>query len=344
MELYEWLLDWMAHLFQFPQEKPGTAVVLTGGQGAGKSIVGNVLKKLLGRYHVVAEKSEHVVGRFNDHLEDCLRLQCEEAFWGGSKQAAGALKHLVTGETAAIERKFGDRREVPNYTRLLVTTNEERAWPTSIDDRRLAAFSVSSERVGDLDYFEAMIRELEEGGYEKLLHTLLDREIHRTRLRRAPRTEAMERQAAESMTPEDSWLLDLLEAGEIPGVVDSDGSARVRMEDLHSAYHLTHPMRHHAKNRRAFGLWIKEHLAAEKIGRTRQLVEGRGQVRTTEYRLPPLAALRQSYSERGRGANQDWEEPHEWVTPSAFPAEGGSGEGSNLQAGTKGDERPSAGQ
>ena len=92
MELYEWLLDWMAHLFQFPQEKPGTAVVLTGGQGAGKSIVGNVLKKLLGRYHVVAEKSEHVVGRFNDHLEDCLRLQCEEAFWGGSKQAAGALK------------------------------------------------------------------------------------------------------------------------------------------------------------------------------------------------------------------------------------------------------------
>jgi phage/plasmid-associated DNA primase len=110
--LADWFLDWLAHLFQQPQAKIGIAVALRGGQGAGKSIVGAVLKKLLGRYQVVVDKPDQVVGRFNSHLASCLLLQAEEAFWGGTRSAAGALKHLVTGEQLVIERKGIDSVEM----------------------------------------------------------------------------------------------------------------------------------------------------------------------------------------------------------------------------------------
>ena len=36
---YEYLMDWLAHLFQFPTEKPGVALVLRSGKGTGKSMV-----------------------------------------------------------------------------------------------------------------------------------------------------------------------------------------------------------------------------------------------------------------------------------------------------------------
>ena len=319
-EHYEWLLDWLAHLFQHPQEKLGVVVGLQGGQGAGKSIVGAALKRLLGRYQVIADKPDQVFGHFNGHLGQCLLLQAEEAFWGGNKAAAGSLKHLVTGEYLRIERKNIDSVEMRNFTRLLITTNEDRVWPISIDDRRLAIFEVSSDRVGDAQYFEAMIAELESGGAEKLLYILLTREIDTQRLRRPPRTAALEAQAAESMSAEEVWLHGLLSTGEIPGTVDERGCVRVHATHLYESYEASLPTRaHYKKNSKAFGKFVGDHLDTENVGRERVRNSSYKVVYSTVYNIPPLDEVRARYSRRGRGAEQKWDEPNQWVAADPFP-------------------------
>lgn len=323
-DAYEWLLDLLADVFQNPQSKPGVTVALQGAQGAGKTIVGVVMKRLLGRYHLMAEKASQVVGNFNGHLRHCLMLQCEEAFWGGSKQAAGTLKHLVTSEYLMIEQKGIDSVEMRNFTRLLITTNEDVVWPTSIDDRRLAIFRVSSERVGDAGYFDALMEELEAGGYERLMHVLLSRSVDQGRLRQPPRTAALEAQAVESMSAEERWLRSLLEAGEIAGEVQEDGSASVALAILYDDYRDSVPRGAFIKNELAFASFVQRHLNPQRTGqRPRVQTKLRPEVRSTGYVLPPLSTLRERYSRRGRGAPQSWDQPDQWIAVTvwgtAFP-------------------------
>jgi len=310
---YEWLLDWMAHLFQYPRVKPGVVVALQGGQGAGKTMVGMVLKRLLGIHHVIVDKQDQVMGRFNAHLAQCLVLQSEEAFWGGGKKGAGVLKNLTTGEYLQIERKGIDSVEMRSYLRLLVTTNEAHVWPTDLDDRRLAIFRVSSERVGDDEYFFSLHSELEKGGFAKLLHTLLTRILDGERLPLPPQTAGLRAQADESLSPEDSWILDFLVSGEVPGTVNEAGEAIVPLAALYSDYLESVPQRMFAKNQSAFGNLIAGTFNSKKAkGRRRIRVRGR-QVRTVVHVFPPLAEVRAEYSRKNRAANTEWDEPNHWV-------------------------------
>jgi hypothetical protein len=318
-DLLAWLLDWFAHLFQHPQHKPDTVVALQGGQGAGKSIVGSIMKKLLGPHHVTVDRGRQVTGNFNAHLEQCLLLQAEEAFWAGDKSAESALKHLVTGETLAIERKGFDVVERPNYTRMLITTNNDRVWPTALDDRRLAIFRVSDDRAFDRAYFDAIFRELESGGYERLLHDMLARDIDYDRLRRPPRTLALEAQAAESEGPEQRWLFDLLESGRIVGERTADGGVEVTIAHLYEEYvrSASDGERRYLKSVRAFGFYVQDRLRAKKLNDRKHVLTRAGPSRSRRYQLPPLADLREQYS-RGRAATQTWDGPDEWLPRSEW--------------------------
>jgi hypothetical protein len=310
---FEWLLDWTAHIFQRPQEKPGVAVGLQGRQGAGKSIVGQILQKLLGPYHATVDKPEHITGHFNAHLAHNLLLQAEEAFWAGSKSAEGTLKHLVTGPTLRIERKGIDSVEMPSYTRLLISSNNDRVWPTALDDRRLAIFRVSDERAGDHDYFRGLFEELASGGYEHLLHLLLTRSIDHARLQRPPLTEALLEQAAESLSPEEAWLHSLLEDGEIEGTICDDGSALVASASLFESYRASLSSRHHAKTRQAFGVFLRQQIATERTSKQVRVSNSDGRCRSYELRVPPLAECRKRYAGKGRAAQQTFVGPDLWV-------------------------------
>ena len=316
----EWVLDWLAHVFQNPQEKPETVLALQGVPGAGKSIIGRVLKKLLGEALLATAEATQVTGRFNGHLANCLVLQAEEAFWAKDHHAERVLKHLATGEYLAIERKGVDVVNMRNFTRLLLTTNKDAVWPTSIDDRRLAIFRVASTHARDRKYFGAMLEQLEDGGYERLLDIFLSRKIDRDRLFIPPRTDALEEQAAYSLSPEEEWYLDLLTSGELPFSSKTEllegGAARVPQAILYASYawSVEAIRRRYAEpmNQKAFGYFLRKLPGKTSEERVRVycprhlcLVQSRW------YELPALPYCREAYSSRGRGAVQSWGEPEQ---------------------------------
>jgi hypothetical protein len=108
-ELFKYVFGWMAHIVQRPRERPGTALVLIGRRGTGKSKVGEVLGSLFPAHYFQVDDARYITGQFNEHMASCLLLQAEEAIWAGDKAAEGRLKGLITSEMQMMSPKVSTR-------------------------------------------------------------------------------------------------------------------------------------------------------------------------------------------------------------------------------------------
>jgi hypothetical protein len=102
-EYAEYVFNWVARLFQYPEKQGEVAIVTRGKKGAGKGIVARWIKNWFGQHGVHITNARHLVGNFNSHLRDCVFLFADEAFFAGDKQHESVLKGLITEETVVIE-------------------------------------------------------------------------------------------------------------------------------------------------------------------------------------------------------------------------------------------------
>lgn len=308
---YDWVLDWFAQLVQAPMSKLGTSLVLRGPQGVGKTIVGKTIGRLLGGHYFLANSPRYVTGRFNAHLERVLLLHADEAFWAGDKQELGVLKDLITNDVQAIERKGLESITVANHLRLFVTSNAQWAVPAGLQDRRFAVFDVGDARQQDTRYFAAIQRQLDAGGYAKLLHTLQHQKVDEPALRKVPKTAARREQIEASLAADDAWLVEAATAGGLPSEAKVVGErAKVAIEQLHAAYVERAKIVGigHRASLTAFGIWLRRWFP-QRRGEPTPTVRLYGTQRRAIW-LPSLAKVRARIDERiGR---RKWGEPTEW--------------------------------
>ncbi len=103
--LFDYVFGWFAHILQRPRERIGTALVLRGRMGSGKTKVGEVIGSLIPTHYFQVDDPRYIVGQFNAHMAGCLLLQAEEAVWAGDKAAEGRLKGLITSECQMISKR-----------------------------------------------------------------------------------------------------------------------------------------------------------------------------------------------------------------------------------------------
>ena len=210
-ELYQWLIDWLADLVQAPGDKPGTAVALRGGYGAGKSVVFDYLKGVLGPHALKLAQQAQITGRFNSHLASLILVGIEEGFWAGDHDAEGVLKDLITSTSFAIEAKFATPTTVAEpRPHILVTANADWAVPAGMRDRRWFVLDVSSRRADDKKFWAPVYQALHADGSAHLLHFLLHHKYDRASLIRPPMTRAKLDQIEHSLDPVATWWLDTL--------------------------------------------------------------------------------------------------------------------------------------
>jgi hypothetical protein len=202
---FDYLMGWMACAVQHPADQGEVAVVLRGGKGVGKGILGHALRKIFGQHGMYISQSKHLVGAFNAHLRDCVLLFADEAFFAGDKPAEGTLKALITEETLTIESKGQNVILSKNHLHTIMASNEKRVIPASLDERRFFVLDVSGAKQGDLPYFKAIIKELESGGYAAMLHDLLKHDISSFDVRHIPATAALDDQKKLTMPSEIQW-------------------------------------------------------------------------------------------------------------------------------------------
>ncbi len=236
-DCFQYLLRWLAWLFQRPAELPGVAIVLRGRKGAGKSFLGKaVLAPLVGGLHAVPlARQSHLTGRFNAHLAMAVLVMAEEAHWAGDKTAEGALKELITEPLVSYEGKGLPIRQGRNCAHVLMTSNEDWVFPASLDDeRRACVIDVSGKRAGDRAYFSAIAAELQNGGRAAMLADLLAADLGPHPSVGVPETEALTSQKLISMDAVGSWWLERLRDGWLDGADGDweDGPVMVPRECL----------------------------------------------------------------------------------------------------------------
>jgi hypothetical protein len=230
-KLDAWLLDWMARMVQQPGEQGYICVVLCNPEeGSGKSLLGRILCRLMGTHHLAISNPEHLVGRFNSHLRDCVFLLGEEAFYADNKKHMGVLKALISEDTMAIEAKYRNLVSAANCLHIMLTSNAAQVIWAALSARRYAVFNPSSKRVGDAPYFNAILAQMEEGGYAGMLHDLLNRDLSKFNPRMAPETEGLQEQKKLSLDTEEAWLFDVLHRGYV-------WQSKLGLEEYFSEWH-----------------------------------------------------------------------------------------------------------
>jgi hypothetical protein len=231
---FNWLMDWLADLFQSPGgRRPGTAVVLRGKQGTGKGVFTTNIGKILGPHFVHVSGQHRLTGRFNNHLKAALLVFCDEGWWAGDKRDAGTLKALITEPTVLVEPKFQDAFQVRSFLRVIMASNSHWVVPADLEERRFFVLDVSDERMQDHGYFADIQREMDNGGHEAMLHDLLNREIM-ANLRQAPRTRALFDQMTSSMDSVTAFWFGALKNGSI--VEGGDWPLSISKADLRREY------------------------------------------------------------------------------------------------------------
>ena len=117
---------------------------------------------------------------------------------------------MITEPTMMVEPKYVNAYSLPNYRRLVISSNETWVVPADADARRYVVMRVSERRKGDVRYFKAMADELERGGFAAMLHDLMHEDISGFDPRRIPQTNALLEQKSFSWDPIVNWWFEVL--------------------------------------------------------------------------------------------------------------------------------------
>lgn len=165
--IYNWLMSWIAQMFQDPADKPGTALVLVGKPGTGKTMLHqHILRPIIGQAHSIADNNVYnLVKGFNALYANRLLIACDEATSRRQKDAFDKLKTLITDDTIRVEPKGKDAFLISNIARLLFTSNHELDavhLPDGQNDRRYVVIKVSDAHRVDHEYFGRLVEWLSE--------------------------------------------------------------------------------------------------------------------------------------------------------------------------------------
>jgi len=171
--IYQWVMSWLAYPLQHPGAKMRTAIVLHGRtEGTGKSKLGDIMRRIYGRYATSVGQSE-LQRDFNDWLSAKLFVIGEEVVSRQDRaHLQGYLQSLIDRPTVQINTKNMPIREEDNHANFLFFSNQQVPVLLNPRDRRYTVIRV--ERMHPPEYFAAIDAELNDGGAEAFYQHLLD--------------------------------------------------------------------------------------------------------------------------------------------------------------------------
>ena len=309
-EHWEYLLKREAWIAKYRRRSEIAAAYRTEAEGSGKGFWCNHLGHLYGPHYMQINKPEHVIGIHNPHLETLNKMCADEALFVRDPRHRNALFSLITEPTIMIDPKYITAYSAPNYLNIDMTTNSKHFVPASRTARRFFIPTVSENRVGDLEYFNAIEAQLKDGGYEALLyHLLYEVDLRDFNVRRVPKTAGLIEQVEYSRKGLDGLVEKICNDGCVPcahlqwpGFSVSNGAEEREGFD----YFIDN---HHDRELRDLGaLKVKRDLRKHwncRSGDDTKRRDGSNMIYGVKW--PPLTELRALFEERHG--------PQEWLHP-----------------------------
>lgn len=172
--VWNWFISWLAYPLQHVGAKMATAVLMhSETQGSGKSLLfDEVMQRIYGEYG--ATLGQHQLdSQYTDWRSQKLFCLFEEVFSRDQKYShTGTLKHMVTGRTHRIEKKFVSGWEEANHMNAVFLSNEVQPFPVEPTDRRMLVIWPRSTLPVDIQTMA--LQEIHNGGIEAFYAWLLN--------------------------------------------------------------------------------------------------------------------------------------------------------------------------
>jgi TOTE conflict system, Archaeo-Eukaryotic Primase domain/Family of unknown function (DUF5906)/Primase C terminal 2 (PriCT-2) len=321
-QLYKWVVNWLALGVQHPAELIGTAPVLVGRPGTGKSFLVKAYGHLWKPHFATITHPEHVTGRFNSFLIGRRLIFIDEGTFGGDRSKAGVLKTRITEETIMFEAKGVDTIPMKNRSLFIISSNEASAVPVDMRDRRWQVLAVGDQNIEDHGYFGKIQAQLDDQGFEAMLYELQHHDVTKgPDPRRTIKTKALFHQMEQSWTADVGYLHHILDSGLLPQsgeVGNNQGMSTIKamFEDMRRTQAKSSYL---AMN--TFGKTITRIIpGVEKTnkGKFVAIYSTTGKEiteRSTRYRFPPLAECRTAFEDH-IGVEVPWsDDVVDWVMP-----------------------------
>jgi len=213
---YDYLLNFLAHAVQKPEEKPGVMLFFHGGQGTGKGTLLELLGKIWPYTTLFVQDVKEVVGDFNGGVERNYFILMDEALFAGDGKSANALKSMVTEPLMRINEKNQPRRTIGSVHRFVAATNSEVVAKVETDDRRFFICEVSRERQQDTEYFSRLKKAFVDGvTVPAFVEALERRDLRGFEVRRRPKTAEHGRNVLAGLRGFEAFIYDCLQQGQL---------------------------------------------------------------------------------------------------------------------------------
>ena len=154
--MYEYLLNWFAHMIQKPEEKPRTALVMIGEQGNGKGTLMRSLFTILGK-HLSMQTSDmdDICGHFNDEMAGKILTVVDDAGHDKNYKENEQMKGLITEPTTRLNQKYKAKTSIQSYHRVVICSNKMNIVPIEATCRRYVVMKISDNK-RDTEYWRVM--------------------------------------------------------------------------------------------------------------------------------------------------------------------------------------------
>ena len=150
-ELYNWYINWCAHIFQYPvHPRAKSAVFLAGPSGTGKSYCCDLLTIALGKQLSVVDSGAPVIASsFTGPLMAKLLVAIHDVELKGrnaghTRFMEKKIKSFIAEDRILINEKHMPQTEVLNMTRVIATSENTDSLPLKSDDRRWTVIELTN--------------------------------------------------------------------------------------------------------------------------------------------------------------------------------------------------------
>ena len=210
-ESFIYLCNYIAHLFQYPNELPLIAILFKSEEGVGKDSLVEIIEKILGTDYIF--RSEDASSLFGDKNGDSrkgkLIIQLNELKASDGKKYESDIKGLITTVKNNIRELYKNAYKQKNNARVIASVNTENPFKVSSSDRRWAVFRCGSKK--DEQYYDTLYREVvnNPNALKCIAYSFLTMDISGFNIKDRPITDAYNEMKSHSCNPLYKFLYDL---------------------------------------------------------------------------------------------------------------------------------------
>lgn len=167
----DFMIKWLAFIIQHPHIKTEVGILLRDqgdllneGGGTGKNqFYERIANKMIGdKYCYFIDDNNEIYNSFNSLFEGKLFVFVDEAAGKANHQNSDTLKSKITKKKLNVNKKQVSQYTVSDYSNYIFCSNNANPIPLKKGDRRWAVFDVNPEKRGNKEYFENLVKNLED--------------------------------------------------------------------------------------------------------------------------------------------------------------------------------------